>query len=126
MGSLVTSDTSNMVDDKTFESLMIETFTPQTYTETTDSQGGFTKAWTNGTTFEGRLSKLKVDEKLAQDKETAIATHKVYCLASVDVDTEDRIVLGARTFLVTGVQRPSNLTTDGHLEIPVREVDYDL
>lgn len=126
MPSLVDSDNSNLIDDKTFESLLIETFTPQTYVETTDDQGGVTEAWTDGTTFEGRLSRLKANEMLLQDKETAIATHKIYCLTSVDVDPEDRVTLGSRTFLVAGVQRPSNLTTDGHLEIPVRELDYDL
>ena len=125
MPSLVTGDNSNLVDDKTFESLLIETFTPQTATETSDSQGGFTTAWVSGTTFEGRLSKLKVSERMAQDKETAIATHKVYCLTAPDVDPDDRILLGSRIFEVVGVQRPSNLTTDGHLEIEVRAVDYD-
>ena len=126
MPSMVTGDESNLVDDKSFESLLVDTFTPQTYAQTTDGQGGHTKAWTSGSTFEGRLSKLSVSEVMAQDKETAIATHKVYCLTSVDVDPEDRIILGSRTFIVVGVQRPSNLTTDGHLEILVREIDYDL
>ena len=126
MPSMVTGDESNLVDDKSFESLLVDTFTPQTYAQTTDGQGGYTKAWTSGSTFEGRLSKLSVSEVMAQDKETAVATHKVYCLTSVDVDPEDRIILGSRTFLVVGVQRPSNLTTDGHLEILVREIDYDL
>jgi len=126
MPSLVTSDTSNLINDKTFISLLIETFTPQTVTETTDSQGGYTTAWNNGTDFEGRLSKLTVSEVMAQDKETAIATHKIYCLTDVDVDPDDQITLGARTFVVVGVQRPSNLTTDGHLEIMVSETDYDL
>ena len=109
-----------------FESLLIETFTPQTYAETTDSQGGFTKEWTAGTDFEGRLSRLVASERLSQDKETAIASHKIYCLATVDVDPEDRITLGSRTFLVKGVMKPSNLTTNGHLEITVLELDYDL
>ncbi len=126
MPSLVTGDNSNLVDDKTFESLLIDTFTPQTYAVTTDNQGGVTKAWVDGTTFSGRLSKLSVNEMMSQDKETAIATHKVYCLATVDVDPEDRITLGSRTFIVKGPQRPSNLTTDGHLEILVREVDGEL
>jgi len=126
MPSLVTGDNSNMVDDKTFESLLIETFTPQTPTRTTDDQGGVTIAWTDGTDFEGRLSKLTIQEILIQDKETAVATHKVYCLTTVDIDPEDQIVLGSRTFIVVGVQRPSNLTTDGHLEIMVRELDYEL
>ncbi len=109
-----------------FESLLIDTFTPQTYAETSDSQGGFTKAWTDGSTFAGRLSRLVASERLSQDKETAIASHKIYCLTAVDVDPEDRITLGSRTFLVKGVMRPSNLTTDGHLEITVLEIDYDL
>ena len=109
-----------------FESLLIDTFTPQTYTETTDDQGGVTTAWTDGTDFDGRLSILSVSERMAQDKLTAVATHKVYCLTSVDVDPNDQIVLGARTFIVIGVQRPSNLITNGHLEIMVREIDYEL
>lgn len=119
-------DSSNLVDDKTFESLLIETFVPYTITETSDLQGGYTKTEVAGTEFEGRLSQLSVSEKMAQDKETAIATHKVFCLTNVDVDPDDRIKLGARTFEVVGVQRPSNLTSDGHLEILVREIDYDL
>ena len=126
MPSIVTGDNSNMVDDKTFESLLIETFTPRTVTRTTDDQGGYTEGWTSGATFEGRMSKLTVAEMMAQDKETAIATRKIYCLTDVDVDPEDQIILGARTFIVMGVQRPSNLTTDGHLEISIREIDYDL
>ena len=126
MPSLVGSDDSNLIKDATFESLLIETFTPQTPTRTTDDQGSYTKGWTDGTDFEGRLSELTIQERLAQDKETAFATHKVYCLTSVDVDPEDQIVLGSRTFIVVGIQRPSNLTTDGHLEIMVRELDYDL
>lgn len=109
-----------------FESLLIDTFTPQKATKTSDSQGGFTTLWVGGTAFSGRLSRLAVQERMAQDKETAIATHKVYCLTSVDVDPDDRITLGSRVFEVVGVQRPSNLTTNGHLEILVREVDYDL
>ena len=126
MGSLVTGDTSNLVNDKTFESLMIETFTPQTANEVSDSQGGYATVWVDGTDFEGRLSRLAASERMAQDKETAVATHKIYCGTSVDVDPDDQIVIGSRTFQVIGVLRPSNLTTDGHLEINVREIDYDL
>jgi len=106
--------------------LFVDTFTPQVPTRTTDGQGGVTISYTDGSTFDGRLSKLTVQERMAQDKETAVATHKVYCMTTVVIDPEDRITLGSRTFLVVGVQRPSNLTTAGHLEILVREVDYEL
>lgn len=106
--------------------LLIEDFTPQTQTRTTDSQGGYTTAWTDGTDFAGRLSKLSVSERLAQDKETAFATHKLFCLTTVDLDPDDRVKLGTRIFDVVGIQRPSNLTTNGHLEVMVREIDYDL
>lgn len=109
-----------------FETLLIDTFTPYTITETTDNQGGVTKAEVAGTDFSGRLSMLSVQERLSQDKETAIATHKLYCKTSVDVDPDDQVKLGARVFIVVGVQRPSNLTAGGHLEILVRELDYDL
>ena len=109
-----------------FESLLIETFTPQTPTRMTDSQGGATIIYVDGTDFQGRLSRLTGNEKMSSDKETAMATHKVYCETDVDVDPEDRIVLGSRIFLVLNVLRPSNLIIDGHLEILVRENDYEL
>jgi len=123
---MVTGNEKSLVGDKTFESLLVGTFTPQTATETTDDQGGYTKAWVDGTDFEGRLSQLSVSERMAQDKETAIASHKIFCGTDVDVDPDDRIVLGTRVFIVVGVQRPSNLTTEGHLEVLVKEIDYDL
>ncbi len=49
--------------------LLIETFTPQTLAETSDSQGGVTSAWTDGTAFRGRLSSLPIDERMSQDKQ---------------------------------------------------------
>ena len=63
---------------------------------------------------------------MAQDKETAVISHMIYCLPSVDVDPPDRVILGSRTFLVVSVQHPSNLTVDGVKQINVREIDYDI
>ena len=126
MPSMTTGNENSLVDDKTFESLLIDTFIPQTVTETSDNQGGYTKEWADGAAFGGRLSQLSVTERMAQDKETAIATHKIFCGTDVDVDPDDRLKLGTRIFVVVGVQRPSNLTTEGHLEVLVKEVDYDL
>lgn len=113
----------NLVDDSTFESMLIDTFTPQTSTTVYTDLGGETKTWTDGDTFEGRLSILKAWERIGPDKETAIASHKIYCLTSVTISAAGRITLGSRTFEVKAVQKPSNLDTDGHLEITVLEID---
>jgi len=116
----------NLITDNTFTDMLVDTFTPQTVTRTADGQGGYTDAWTDGTDFSGRLSILTTAEMMLEDKETASATYKIFCETSVDVDADDLVKLSLRTFKVLGVQRPSNLTTDGHLEIKVLEVDYDL
>jgi head-tail adaptor len=117
----------SMVGDKTLKRHLIETFTPQSLTTTSDSQGGFTKSWTAGSTFEGRLSMLGIDERLAEDKMTVIATHRLFALTDVTVTEEDQITLGSRTFKITGVQKPSNTDTltGAHLEITLLEVDGD-
>ncbi len=105
-----------------FADLLIETFTRRTLTKTSDGQGGVTEAWADESTFAGRLSILSARERMLQDKETAYSTFKVFCLASVTINEEDRIALGSRTFEILGIQKPSNLST-GHLEILVLEVD---
>jgi len=59
--------------------LLIDTFTPQTLASTADGMGGVTEAWSDGTTFKGRLSSLPIDERMAADKVTVYATHRLYC-----------------------------------------------
>jgi len=101
--------------------LLVDTFTPQTPTDSADNVGGHTTSWADGTTFKGRLSTLKTEERMSADKTTVFATHKVYC----DIQTIDetyRLKLGSRYFQVVGIVKPSNLST-GHLEILVKEID---
>ena len=116
----------NLITDNTFADMLVDTFTPQTNAPVSDSQGGYTNVWTDGTDFSGRLSVLTTAEMMLEDKETASATYKIFCETSVDVDVDDRVKLSTRMFKVLGAQRPSNLITGGHLEIKVLEIDYDL
>lgn len=101
--------------------LLVETFTPQTLAETSDSQGGVTSAWTDGTAFRGRLSSLSADERMNADKTTVFASHRLYCNL-ISITEKDRIKLDTRTFEIKGIRQPSNLAT-GHLEIDLLEVD---
>jgi len=120
MPSLIV-DQNNLIDDKTFEGMLIGTFTPQTRARTTDNQGGYTEVWTPGTDFIGRLSILQENERMAADKVTVFATHKIYCVTTITITEEYRVVSGTRTFEVKAVQKPSDLDTEGHLEITLLE-----
>ena len=123
MPSLV-EGTKNFVASTALADMLVDTFTPHTKTLTSDSMGGFTETWADGTDFDGRLSILTDTEFLNNDKLTAVATHKVFCLPTVTIDEEARIKFGTRYFEITGVQKPSNQDTNpGHLEILVREID---
>lgn len=103
--------------------LLIETFTPQTLTETADGQGGVTTGWADGTAFRGRLSTLSADERMAQDKASVFATHKIYCdVVTMTNAQRIRNSDSTRYFQIKGIIKPSNLST-GHLEILVREID---
>ncbi len=103
--------------------LLVETFTPQTLAETADGQGGVTSVWSDGTAFRGRLSTLSADERMAQDKTTVMATHKIYTdVVTLTAAQRIRNSDSTRYFEIRGVVKPSNLSS-GHLEILVREID---
>ncbi len=102
--------------------LLIETFTPQTLAETTDSQGGVTSAWSDGTAFRGRLSSLPINEQFNADKTTVFASHKLYCNNQTINETyRIRNSDSSRYFQVKGVVNPSN--ANSHLELLLLELD---
>jgi SPP1 family predicted phage head-tail adaptor len=100
--------------------LFNNTFTPQTVTRTTDSVGGYTEAWTDGTAFRGRMRPLSNSERTSSDKVTVFATHRLYCDASVTLTEADRVTFDSRTFEVRAVRNPSE--SNHHLEIDLLEV----
>jgi len=102
--------------------LLIETFYPQTVTETADGQGGVTTAWADGTAFRGRLSSLPINEQFNADKTTVFASHKLYCNNQTIAETARiRNSDSSRYFQIKGVVNPSN--SNDHLEILVLELD---
>ena len=103
--------------------LLIETFTPQTLTETDDGQGGITSSWADGTAFRGRLSSLPVAERMSADKLTVYASHKLYCDYSSSLTEDDKIRNSdsTRYFLIVGIVNPSN--SNHHLELTLLELD---
>ncbi len=58
--------------------LFNNTLTLQSLTETDDGQGGVVQTWTDIGNFKARISSLSVQEKMAQDKVTPMATHKIF------------------------------------------------
>ena len=102
--------------------LLIETFTPQTLTETDDNQGGVTSTWADGTAFRGRLSSLPISERMSADKLTVYASHKLYC-NNQTITEDDRIrdSDSTRYFQIKGIVNPSNASH--HLELTLLELD---
>ena len=102
--------------------LLIETFYPQTLTETDDGQGGVTTAWTDGTAFRGRLSSLPIDERMSQDKTTVFASHKLFCNNQTITEAQRiRNSDSTRYFQIIGIVNPSN--SNHHLELTLLELD---
>lgn len=102
--------------------LLIETFYPQTMTETADSQGGVVRTWGDGTAFRGRLSSLPIDERMSADKVTVYASHKLYCNNQTITESQRiRSSDSTRYFQIKGVVNPSNI--GNHLEILLLELD---
>ena len=107
-----------------FTALLKDSFTPYTVTYADDGVGGQVETASAGTAFQGRLSILSASERLAADKTTVYATHKLYCDASVSIADDGKILFGTRTFQVKSVLKPSELSTGiGHLEVTLLELD---
>ena len=101
--------------------LLIETFYPQTLTETDDLQGGTTSAWADGTAFRGRLSSLPVDERMSADKLTTYASHKLFCNnQTINEAYRIRNSDSSRYFEIKGIVNPSN--SNHHLELTLLEL----
>ena len=102
--------------------LLIETFYPQTMTETVDGMGGVTTSWADGTAFRGRLSSLPIDERMSEDKTTVFASHKLFCNNQTITEVQRiRNSDSTRYFQIKGVINPSDISD--HLEILVMELD---
>jgi len=102
--------------------LLIESFTPQTLTETSDGQGGMTSSWADGTAFRGRLSSLPINEQFNADKTTVFASHKLYAnYVSLTEAQRIRNSDSTRYFQIKGVVNPSN--SNDHIEILLLEID---
>jgi len=102
--------------------LLIETFYPQTLTETDDGQGGTTQVFSDGTAFRGRLSSLPIDERMSADKVTVYASHKLFCNNQTITEAyRIRNSDSTRHFEIKGIANPSN--SNDHLEIMVLELD---
>jgi len=99
--------------------LLNQTLTLQTFTETADGMGGIVETWADYGSFKGRISSLSAQEKMAQDKETAFYTHKIFC-DPMNVSHKDRIKWGDYYFEIIGIINPSELYH--HLEIQAREL----
>ena len=106
-----------------FTDLLPDTFTPQTKAKTADGQGGWTEGWTGGTDFSGRLSKLPVAERMAADKVTVFASHKIFCAASLGIVEEDKIKFGTRYFEVKAVHDFQTQADPHHTELTVLEIE---
>ena len=102
--------------------LLIESFYPQTLTETDDGQGGVTSAWADGTAFRGRLSSLPVAERMSADKLTTYASHRLFCdYQSLTEAQRIRNSDSTRYFQIKGIVNPSN--SNHHLELTLLELD---
>jgi len=105
--------------------LLIESFTPQTLTETDDGAGGTVSTWADGTAFRGRLSSIgtqsQVYETMANGKLTVYASHKLFCNNQTITEAyRVRNSDSSRYFEVKGIVNPSN--SNHHLELTLLEI----
>jgi head-tail adaptor len=100
----------------------ILTITPSTLAETTDSMGGVTTAWTDGSTFSGRIRTLRGGEQIINESKKTVTTHRLYCPASSLTSTTQRVNDGTNTYEVILLNSPQDRTANHHMEVELRLV----
>ena len=96
-----------------------QTLTLQSFTKTSDGMGGNTKSWTDIGSFRGRISPLSTNERMMQDRNNILTTHRIFC-ANMTVNATNRIKWGDFYFEIVGIINPSEMYH--HLEIEVKEL----
>lgn len=86
------------------------TVTLQTKTKTPDGMGGWTEDWSDSGSFRAVLTPIRGPERLAADKLTVYATHRLYCDHRAIVET-NRIKYGERIFDIKFVSNPFSKDT---------------
>ena len=94
--------------------------TVQRKIRTSDGMGGWVTHWAPVGTAVARISPISAKDRLQYDQMQYSVTHKLYLPCSTDVKPEDRIALGARTFLVKGIVNPAE--AGYHLELLCEEL----
>ena len=78
-------------------------------TPTSDSGGGFTQTWAELDVLWARLRALSAKELIAAGAQEGQVMYDVTIRYRSDVTTANRILIGSRTFNITGVMNPEDL-----------------
>jgi SPP1 family predicted phage head-tail adaptor len=87
----------------------------QRIARTTDSQGGWTSAYSSLETVKGRIRPVSYEERVVGGQERATVTHVLYVATTTDIQRSDHVIIDSLTYLVDAVRTPS--VSDHHLEV---------
>lgn len=87
----------------TAQTALPDTVRVQRRTKTSDNAGGYTETWADVVTVAGRLTSVQDEEREAGGQIRRSARPVVVVPNGTDVRNADRLVIGSRTFYVTGV-----------------------
>lgn len=99
-------------------SLLTQTAAVYRNAQTTDAIGGVTRALSVSTaSLPCLVQPLRADERVVSGATGVVATHKMFCAATADIDEADEIHVGATIYQVTGISNQR----DHHLEVELLE-----
>lgn len=85
--------------------------------------GGYGDTWTDSVTFKGCLRPLTGDKQLSADRQTIVATHRLYC-PIIDLAVNDRVVDSAgRVYRIVGVI--DSMSAGGYLTADLLFSEHD-
>lgn len=102
-----------------FDSLLNNTFTVERRLRASDGQGGWSIAYSEVGTLDGRICPRTSAERVVAESEEEQITHVLYCRTGEDIARGDRVTVGDLTVEVLGIREPSE--ADEHWEIDCLE-----
>lgn len=105
--------------DPLFEALLNTTVVIKRNTRVTDNQGGWPSTRGAGTEVIARVRPASGGERTDAAQRSVELTHVVYLPFGTDVNRDDQLVHGTKSYTVRAVRTPSE---PHHLEVDVEEV----
>lgn len=100
------------------------TATIQRKTSTNNSYGNIVESWSNVATISCLINQVSSNEQFEAGQLEKLATHKLFCEISTDIEIEDRVLFSGEYYRVVSIPK-NTVNRDNHYKIFLQYLGLD-